>query len=140
MIRARAARLGVLCALLASTGCMTLREIPRQDFTAHAERKGVRLETRDGLVYEFDWVSCVGETLVGYRSRSGTEGPVDQVAVIRVPFADVQRLTARELDWRRTGLIGGGVVAGALAVGLHSAAKPASRSEPSGGGKGPPGN
>jgi hypothetical protein len=120
MIRARTARLGVLCAWLASTGCMTLREIPRKEFTQHAERKGVRVETRDGLVYGFDWATFAGDTLVGYRTRPEAEGPVDQVTVVRVPFDEVQRLTARELDWRRTGLLGGGVVASALAVGLRT--------------------
>ena len=93
MIRARAARLGVLCAWLASTGCMTLREIPRNEFTQHAERKGVRVETRDGLVYGFDWASFTGDTLVGYRNRPEAEGAVDQVTVVRVPFDEVQRLT-----------------------------------------------
>jgi hypothetical protein len=102
---------------------MTLREIPRRDFTAHAERKGVRVETVDGLIYEFDWASCTGDTLVGYRNRPETEGPLGQVSVVRVPFEDVQRLTARELDWRRTGMVGGGVVASALAVSLHAAAR-----------------
>jgi hypothetical protein len=120
MIRARAARLCVLCAWLASAGCMTLREIPRKEFGLHAERKGVRVETRDGLVYGFDWASFAGDTLVGYRNRPEAEGPVDQVTVVRVPFDEVQRLTARELDWQRTGLLGGGVIAGALAVGLRS--------------------
>ena len=129
MIRARAARLGLLCALLASTGCMTLREIPRRDFTARAERKAVRVETADGLVYEFDWASCTGDTLVGYRNHSEAEGPIGQVSVVHVPFAEIQRLTARELDWRRTGIIGGGVVGSAVAVGLRSAANRAGRTE-----------
>lgn len=136
MIRARAARLGVLCAWLASTGCMTLREIPRNEFTQHAERKGVRVETRDGLVYGFDWASFTGDTLVGYRNRPEAEGAVDQVTVVRVPFDEVQRLTARELDWQRTGLLGGGVVAGALAVGLRSSQQRPTQGGSSGTGKG----
>jgi hypothetical protein len=131
MNRARVARLGVLCAWLATTGCMTLREIPRKEFAVQAERKGVRVETRDGLVYEFDWASFAGDTLVGYRNRPDVEGPVGQVTIVRVPFEDVQRLTARQLDWRRTGMVGGGVVASALALGLRSAAQ--HDSPPSGG-------
>lgn len=140
MIRARAARLGVLCAWLASTGCMTLREIPRNDFTAHTERKGVRVETRDGLLYSFDWASFSGDTLVGYRYHPEADGPVDQVTVVRVPFDEVQRLTARELDWQRTGMVGGGVIASALAVGLHAATRNSNQGGSSSGGyKGPPG-
>ena len=135
MSRARTARLGVLCAWLASTGCMTLREIPRAEFTQHAERKGVRVETRDGLVYAFDWASFAGDTVVGYRNHAEAEGPMAQVTEVRVPFDDVQRLTSRELDWRRTGLLGGGVVAGALAVGLRSSLKPPGQGGSSGNGK-----
>ena len=104
---------------------MTLQEIPRQEYTARPERKGTRVETVDGLVYEFDWASCTGDTLVGYRNHSEAEGPLDQVSVVRVPFADVQRLTARQLDWRRTGLVSGAVVASVVAVGLRTSAKPA---------------
>jgi hypothetical protein len=120
MMRARAVRLAVLAAWLASAGCMTLREIPRSDYAARTGRKSVRVETIDGLVYEFDWAEVDGDSLVGYRSRPDVEGPVDQVAVVRVSLGDVNRLTSRELDWRRTGLIGGGIVAGALALGLRS--------------------
>jgi hypothetical protein len=136
MIRARVAGLALLCAWLVSTGCMTLSEIPRKDFTARAERKGVRVETRDGLVYDFDWAVFAGDTLTGYRNRNDVEGPVDQVAVVRVPFEDVQRVTARELDWRRTGLIGGSAVATALAVGLHAAARNSDNGSTSSGGGG----
>jgi hypothetical protein len=131
----RAAKLGVLCAWIASTGCMTLREIPRSEFQAHAERKGVHIETRDGLVYEFDWASFTGDTLVGYRNRPDTEGIVGQVVVVQVPFDEVQRLTARELDWRRTGLVSGGVVASAITIGLRAAAKPPAQGGTSGTGK-----
>ncbi len=128
-----AAKLALLCAGLASAGCMTLREIPRGEFTAHTERKGVHVETRDGLVYEFDWASFTGDTLVGYRNRPDTEGPVGQVAIVQVPFEEVQRLTSRELDWRRTGIVGGGVVASALTIGLRAAAKPPAQGGASGG-------
>ena len=134
MIRTRATRLGLLISLLASTGCMTLREIPRQEFNARAERRGVRVETRDGLLYEFDYASLTGDTLVGYRNHPESEGAADAVTVIRVPFADVQRLTSREVDWRRTGLIGGTVVATALTLGLNASLKHDAPTSGSGGG------
>jgi hypothetical protein len=129
MIRSRVTRLAALCLLLASAGCMTLQEIPRQEYTARPERKGVRVDTVDGLVYDFDWASCSGDTLVGYRNHTEAEGPLDQVSVIRIPYADVQRLNARQLDWRRTGLVGGVVVGAVAAVGLRAV----SRSNNSGG-------
>jgi len=133
MIRTRAVSLGVLIAWLASAGCMSLREVPRSQYAARTERKAVRVETVDGLVYEFDWASVDRDTLVGYRNHGDSEGALEQVAVVHVPLQDVSRLTARELDWRRTGMIGGGVVAAALAVGLRAALKGNTPSTPTSG-------
>jgi hypothetical protein len=116
----RAFRLVVLAAWLAANGCTTLREVPRQDYGARSERRAVRVETREGLRYEFDYATFDGDSLTGYRSRTDVEGPVEQVSQFRLGFDEVQRVSTRELDWRRTGVIGGTVVAGVLAVALHS--------------------
>jgi hypothetical protein len=122
MSGSRALRLVVLAAWAAASGCTTLREVPRQELGARAERKGVRVETREGLLYEFDYATFESDTLTGYRSRADVEGPVEQVSQFRIPFEELERVSTRELDWRRTGLIGGGVVATALAIGLKAAA------------------
>jgi hypothetical protein len=123
MLRLRWLRLAVLGGWLASSGCMALREVPRAEYAARAERKAVRVETREGLLYEFDYASIASDSLIGYRNRTEFEGPLDQVAVFKIPLDEIQRLTTRQVDWRRTCLVGGGVVAAALAVGLRQAAQ-----------------
>ncbi len=138
MTLSRTLRLGVLLAWTASTGCMTLREIPRQEYGAVQERKNVRVVTQEGLLYEFDWADVVGDTLVGYRNRLEVEGPVDQLAQVRLPVDDVRSLSARGIDWRRTAIVGGGVVAGALAVSLSQSLRHADTSSGSSGGHKPP--
>jgi hypothetical protein len=55
---------------LAASSCTSLREIPRADYSAVPERKGVRVETRDGLVYDFDYAAFTGDSLTGYRHRA----------------------------------------------------------------------
>ena len=123
MVKTRALRLAVLAAWVAASGCMTLREVPMTDIGARPERSRVRVETREGLLYEFDYAQFAADTLTGYRSRPDAEGPIDQVAVFRIPFDQLQRVSTRQLDWRRTSMVGGGVVAGALALGLRASLK-----------------
>ncbi|MCC6348054.1 MAG: hypothetical protein IT347_00485 [Candidatus Eisenbacteria bacterium] len=122
MTTSRWIRAAVLTFWTLSAGCTTLRELPRADYGASPERKGVRIETRDGLVYEFDRATYDADSLTGYRLRSELEGPVDELAVVRIALDDVTRMRTRRVDWYRTGLVGGGVLAGVLAVGLAKAA------------------
>src|SRR5258708_22507194 len=107
--------------LLAAAGCPALRDIPRDQFGARDQRKAVHIETRDGLVYEFDFVRLRGDSLVGYRRRD-VEGPFDEFATVPLPLDDVTRMSARGVDWRRTSLVGGSAVAAIVAVGLTPAA------------------
>ena len=136
MRRSRAECAAVLALLLAANGCTALREIPRQDYGQVHERHAVRVETRDGLVYEFDYASFTADSLTGYRNRSELDGPVDQMVALRLSLDDIERLTTRKVDWTRTGLIGGTVLAGVLVAGLNGAAKPAEPSTSSSGGGG----
>lgn len=122
---------------LLGSGCTTLREIPRADFAAEPERRHVRMWTDEGLVYEFDYVRIAGDSIVGYRQRD-VEGPIDDIATLSVPLGAVARLSARKVDWYRTGLIGGGVLAAVIAAGLSSGVG-GSSSPSSGGGKNPGG-
>ena len=138
MIRSRGLALTVLLAWLASTGCMTLREIPRGEYAVKAERKAVRVETHDGLLYEFDYATVSGDTLTGFRSRPDVEGTIEEVAAVRIPLDNIDRLSSRELDWRRTSLVGGSVVLVALIVGLAKVA--ADNSSGNAGGNSPPFN
>ena len=137
MRRSRVECAAVLALLLAGNGCTALREIPRADYGQVRERHSVRVETRDGLVYDFDYASFTADSLTGYRTRTEMDGPVDQTVALKLALDDVERLTTRKVDWTRTGLIGGTVLAGVLVAGLNGAAKPAEPStESSGGGKG----
>ncbi len=137
MLRSRALSGAVLVVWACAAGCTSLREVPRPDFASRPERKGVRVETKDGLVYEFDYATFDPDSLTGYRRRSDVEGPVDQTVVFRVALEDVDHLTTRSIDWYRTGLVGGGVVAGVLAVGLQAATR-AGGGGGDGGGTSPP--
>ena len=139
MMRSRALAGVVLAAWLASSGCTTLREVPREQYGQVPERKGVRIETREGLVYDFDYVTVASDTLTGFRSRSEAEGPVDQMASFRIALDEIQVMNTRKLDWYRTGLVGGGVIAGVLVAGLAgSSGKSEPGSTSGGGGRGGP--
>ena len=105
MKRSRALRGAVLISWLAAASCSTLREIPRGDYPLVAERRGVRVETREGLVYDFDYAAFSSDSLTGYRHRSDVEGPVDQTVSFQIALGDIDHLTTRKLDWYRTGLV-----------------------------------
>ena len=131
----RALRFSGVLACLALAGCTSLREIPRSEYAAQAERKHVRLITREGLVYEFDYVTVNGDSLTGFRRRDSA-GPVEDYASMQVPLEEVQKLSARSIDWYRTGLIGGGALAALVVKGLSDAN---ASSDGGGGGGGGPG-
>lgn len=118
----RGMRLAIAGAWLFSAGCTTFREVPRSEYAMRAQRKGVRVETQDGLLYDFDWAAFDADSLTGYRRRD-VEGAFDELAVHKIPLESVKRLTTRTVDWYRTGLVGGGVLAGAAAAGLATAKK-----------------
>src|SRR5260221_14754978 len=95
MMRSRAlsaAVLGLWGLSLAASGCTSLREIPRADFNTMPERRGVRDETREGLVYDFDFAAFTGDSLTGHRHRSDFKVPGDQTATIRLPLEDLNHL------------------------------------------------
>ena len=106
-------------AALVLPGCTSLREIPRDQIAVKPERKDVRVVTRAGLQYEFDFARFEGDTLVGYRRRD-VEGPIPDYATLRIALDDVARVSSREVDWTRTAIIGGGVAAVGIAAGLAS--------------------
>lgn len=117
----RGLRAAVLVAWVTASGCSTMRELPRSDYAAVPERKGVRVETREGLVYEFDSATFDPDSLTGYRVRTDLEGPVDQVVMIKVALDDIAGLRTRRVSWVRTGLVGGAILAAVLAIGLAQA-------------------
>ena len=133
----RPARL-VLCGLvLLANGCTSLREIPRGEYAAQPERRDVRIHTRDGLVYEFDYARVQGDSLIGFRRRE-VEGSFDEFGTARVALDDVDQLSSRGVDWYRTGLVGGGVLLAVIVGGLSAAGRGGNGEPSSGGGKIPP--
>lgn len=135
MSRHRVWRAAALVAGIAATGCTSLREVPRPEYTAEPERKHVRIVTRDGLVYEFDRVAVSGDTLIGFR-RQDVESNFDEFSSMRFLADEVTQFSARRLDWKRTGLIGGGVIAVLVARGLSESDDEDPGSSEGGGGPG----
>lgn len=125
----------MIAAWLAGTGCTSLREIPRSEYAAQPERKHVRITTREGLEYEFDYARVEADTLVGYRERE-VEGIAPEVAMLRIAMDEIATLSVRGVDWYRSGLVGGGVLAAIVAAGLASNAASNSDGGTSGGGGG----
>lgn len=102
-----------LAACLGVSGCATMRELPRAEYAARAERKGVAVDTREGLHYRFDLARFGPDTLVGLRLRD-TEGAFEEYHTVAIPLEEVDRLLVRRTNWFRTGLVGGGVIAAAV--------------------------
>jgi hypothetical protein len=107
----------LLLAWLAGTGCTALHEIPPADYTARVHDRPVRVVTREGLSYQLDEAKVEGDTLVGYRRRD-VEGPVDEFDTFKLPLDQVTTISARRIDWFRTGLVGSLSVAAVVAAGL----------------------
>lgn len=102
---------------LALGGCTTLREVPRSSFAAADERKHVEVDTNEGLHYVFDYARFSGDTLTGYRQRD-TEGEFDEYATLAIPLESITRLSARRIDWYRTGLVGGATLSAIVLTAL----------------------
>jgi hypothetical protein len=122
--------------LLAAQGCTTLREVPRGEYALQGERNRVRVETREGLKYEFDFARFTPDSMTGFR-RLDVEGPADSYAQVSLDYTDLAKLSIRRVDWYKTGLIGGGVLAAAVAAGLSTVGRDSGAPDNSGGGKSP---
>jgi hypothetical protein len=130
MTATRFPRLAVLCLSSFASGCTTLRVLPRHEYAVRPERKHIVVETRAGLHYEFESVRFDADSLVGTR-RKDVEGTFDEYDSMSVPLEDVAKLSTRQVDWYRTGLIGGTVLAAVLA-GAISRAKSGNGGTPTG--------
>ena len=112
----------MLVAWAAGSGCTALREIPRSDYAARAQDRPIRVLTSEGLSYELDAAQIEADTLVGYRRRD-VQGPIDEFDTVRLPLDEVATISARRIDWYRTGLVGGlsmaAIVAVAVATSRH---------------------
>ena len=106
-------------------GCTALRELPRGEYAAETERKNVRVETSEGLRYEFDFAQFGPDSLTGFKRRD-TNGPYEEYDKVGMPLEGVSRLSVRKVDWVRTGLIGGAAIAAVLVVSLKGGGDEAS--------------
>jgi hypothetical protein len=131
--RGAALRVLLAAAWLWTSGCTALREVPRAEYATRAERKHVRVETREGERFEFDVVQFSADSLTGTR-RLDTDGSFEQVDEMVLPLERVAKLEARRVDWYRTGLVGGVALAAVLAAALSQAGD---NGGGSGGGPGP---
>jgi hypothetical protein len=111
----------VALSLLASTGCTTIREIPRDDYDAAPERHHVVVVTRDGTRQEFDYARVAGDTLTGFAERDNESG-ITEYRSVAIPLDDIEHLSAKRLDWYRSALVAGASL-GAVILGAHSLRK-----------------
>ncbi len=110
MKASRSTRCGAVLLFLLASGCTALREIPRNQYAVKSERKSFRVETVEGLRYDFDYASFRADSVTGYRRRD-TEGMFDEFDSLDLPLERVQRVSVRRVDWYRTGLLGGSAIA-----------------------------
>jgi hypothetical protein len=113
MTRRRRSRSAAAALCLLACGCSVAREIPRDQYAGRPERRHVRVETRAGTRYEFDQVRVAGDSLFGVN-REDVEGPFEQYRTVGLPLDEVARMSVRQVDWYRSGLIAG--VAGAVVL------------------------
>ena len=134
MTRQRAAAVAALTVWCAASGCTTLQEIPRAEYTAGRERRAVRVMTRDSLQYEFDYTVVSNDTLTGFR-REEVGGAVPEYASVAFPLDNIEKLAARRVDWYRTTLVGGVGILAVAGAGLakNSSGRTSNGSSGSGG-------
>ncbi len=115
--RSRAWCVLALSAMVLGEGCTTLREIPSSEYTERVHRQPVRVLTREGLSYQLDEARVDGDTLIGLRRRD-VEGPVDEFDTLKLPLDQITSISARHIDWYRTGLVGTVGLAAIVAAGM----------------------
>jgi len=107
----------VALSLLASTGCTTIREIPRDAYDAAPERHHVVVVRRDGTRQEFDYARVAGDTLKGFTERDNESG-ITEYRSVAIPLDDIEHLSAKRLDWYRTALVAGAGLGAVIVVAL----------------------
>lgn|SRR5215471_4467058 len=118
--RARGRALAALACLFA-VGCSTLHELPRAQYAVKPERKGVVVDTREGLHYKFDVARFSPDTLIGQHLKD-TEGAFEEYNTVAIPLDAVERMQVRQTNWLRTGVIAGAAAVAAI-VGVASKQK-----------------
>lgn len=118
MVRAsRSLRVFMASSWLWAAGCTTLREIPPGSYARVDERKHVAVETRDGQQHEFDFARFGSDSLTGFTRRD-VEGEFDEYTTLAIQLEAVSKLSARRVDWYRTGLVGGALIAAVVVAAI----------------------
>jgi hypothetical protein len=112
-IRARRRAVAALACLFA-LGCSSMHELPRAEYAVKPERKGVVVDTREGLHYKFDLARFSPDTLIGQHLKD-TEGSFEEYNVVAIPLDAVERMQVRQTNWLRTGVIAGAAAVAAIA-------------------------
>ena len=109
----RRGRMLAALACLFATGCSTLHELPRAEYAAKPERKGVVVDTREGLHYKFDTARFSADSLVGQQIKD-TEGSFEEFNTLAIPLESIERMQVRRTNWLITGAIAGAVAVAAI--------------------------
>jgi hypothetical protein len=135
----------VVSSLAVATGCSSLAQVPRGEFAAAPERRGVLVRTMDGEQYSFDRAVINADTLtgVGFQQRTVIQADgqpsVEEIATeVRLPLERIASLQQKRRDWGRTAKWGAGAAGAAafvIAVGTNARGDDGARPGP---GKGPP--
>ena len=132
----RGLRVAACLLWLSGQGCTALREIPRGEFATEPQRDHVRIVTRDGLLYEFDYATFGADSITGFKRRQ-TETHVAEYDSLGMPLEQVAHLSTRQVDWMRTALVGGvGMLV--VLIGAYKASQSNNGGNDSGGGGGRP--
>jgi hypothetical protein len=110
----------MLC--LGACGCSVMKELPRNQYAAVPERHDVRVDMRSGEHHEFERMAVRGDSLTGYE-RADSEGSFEEFQSLRLALDDVGKMSVRNVDWYRTGLIGGLALGVVLAIVLTQTGK-----------------
>ena len=119
----------ILLAWGAGSGCTALREIPRSDYVERAQNRPIKVVMQAGQKYEFDSARIEADTLVGFVRRD-IEGPIDEFDTRRLALDEVATISARRIDWYRTGLLGGLSMAAIVAAAMSRHASTSTPSTP----------
>jgi hypothetical protein len=107
---------GALALLIAAQSCTAMREIPVAHYGDEGTRRDVVVETTDGRRLEFEESHAEGDTLVGYRRAD--EDTTRTLTETRLPFEQITRLSHKQVDKYRTGLVAGVVIVGVAVYAL----------------------
>lgn len=135
---------------LFATGCTAMKELPRTEYAAQPDRRDVVIESQSGEKMEFESIQVRGDTLTGWtekKQKEEEEAPRSEDGTLptqppsfeerQIMLDRVAKMSVKQVSWRRTGLIGGVLLAGTITY-LLTRSGDDNAAPPGGGGKPPP--